>query len=68
MSMTIAVYRINPETGARTPVRAKHTVKPVEVPDATSGLPPCTCPRCNGSAQELRAKVAEENRRSRGEL
>ncbi|MET8562025.1 hypothetical protein ABZV75_16070 [Streptomyces flaveolus] len=67
MSMTIAVYRINPETGARTQVREKHTVKPLEVPDATSALQPCSCPCCAGSGISLSAKLAEVNRRSRGE-
>jgi hypothetical protein len=66
--MTIAVYRIDPETGARTQVREKHTVKPVDVPDVTSALPPCTCPRCTDDTLRLYAKVREVNRRSRGGL
>ncbi|MFI1162131.1 hypothetical protein ACH4UM_00625 [Streptomyces sp. NPDC020801] len=67
MTMTIAVYRINPETGARTVVREKRTVKPLEVPAATSALPPCSCPRCVGSSILLRTRLAEVNKRSRGE-
>ncbi|MGW3949646.1 hypothetical protein ACWEKM_01430 [Streptomyces sp. NPDC004752] len=68
--MTLEVYRINPQTGARTQVRSKHTVKPASVPDFFSGYPPCSCPRCegNGSRGRLHALVAEANRRSRGEL
>lgn len=31
--MTLEVYRINPQTGARTEVRRKHTVEPADVPD-----------------------------------
>ncbi|GAA2258080.1 hypothetical protein GCM10010145_28030 [Streptomyces ruber] len=66
--MTIAVYRIDPVTGTRTQVREKHTVKPAEVPDATSVLPPCSCSRCVGSGITLRTKLAEVNARSRGAL
>ncbi|MFI1168307.1 hypothetical protein ACH4UM_33155 [Streptomyces sp. NPDC020801] len=68
MTMTIAVYRINPETGARTVVREKRTVKPLEVPEVSSALPPCSCPHCVGNAIRLHARVRETNRRSRGEL
>ncbi len=66
--MTIAVYHVNPETGARTQVREKCTVKPLEVPEMTSALPPCSCPRCVGDTVQLYAKVREANRRSRREL
>ncbi|MEU0219534.1 hypothetical protein ABZ281_32530 [Streptomyces sp. NPDC006265] len=68
--MTIEVYRINPETGVRTEVRRKHTVKPAEVPDLSSGYPPCACPHCKGKGSRIRLHflVAEANRRSRGEL
>lgn len=68
--MTIRVYRVNPETGARTQVRSKHTVKPSGAPDFSGGYPPCTCPRCTapGSRSRLHALVTEANRRSRGEL
>ncbi|MCX4904596.1 hypothetical protein [Streptomyces sp. NBC_00878] len=69
--MTIAVYRIDPQTGARTLVRAEHTVTPSNVPDLSSGYPPCACPRHKGSderANRLRALLADVNRRSRGEL
>jgi hypothetical protein len=69
--MTIEVYRINPQTGARTQVSRKRTVKPADAPEFSSEYPPCACPRCSGSAQganRLRAQVAEANRRSRGAL
>ncbi|WP_338896411.1 hypothetical protein WBG99_12545 [Streptomyces sp. TG1A-60] len=69
--MTLAVYKINPQTGARTLVRAEHTVKPSSVPDLSSEYPPCACPRHKGSdqrANKLRALLAEANRRSRGTL
>ncbi|MEV0642758.1 hypothetical protein AB0I77_49215 [Streptomyces sp. NPDC050619] len=67
--MTIEVYRINPQTGARTEVRSKHTVKPATVPDLSSGYPPCACPNCKGkgSRGRLQFLVADANRRSRGE-
>ncbi|MBV7696654.1 hypothetical protein [Streptomyces sp. TRM70350] len=68
MAMTIEVYRINPNTGVRTEVIRKHTVKPVDAPEVGQKYPPCSCPHCVGSAERLRAKVAEANRRSRGEL
>lgn len=68
MTMTMAVYRINPETGARTEVRKRHIVKPVEAPETTFALPPCSCPRCIGGAVRLRARLAEVNERSRGQL
>jgi hypothetical protein len=66
--MTIEVYRINPRTGTRTQVRGKRTIKPADAPEAGEPYPRCTCPRRKNSAQELRAKVSEANRRSRGEL
>jgi hypothetical protein len=66
--MTLEVYRINPQTGARTQVRRKHTVKPAGAPDVGQKYPPCRCPRCTGSADRLSAQVAEANRRSRGAL
>lgn len=66
--MTIAVYRIDPQTGAQTLVRAQHTVKPASVPDLSSEYPPCACPRHRGSESRLRTLLAEANRRSRGTL
>ncbi|MFI5800135.1 hypothetical protein [Streptomyces sp. NPDC051677] len=66
--MTIEVYRINPETGVRTTVRRKHAVKPVEMVEVGQKYPPCMCARCEGRTELLRAKLAEVNRRSRGEL
>lgn len=50
--MTIAVYRLNPETGARTCVRRKHTVRPARVPALGEKYPPCTCPRCRTTAAD----------------
>ncbi|MBW8738402.1 MAG: hypothetical protein JF621_15190 [Streptomyces turgidiscabies] len=69
--MTLSVYRVDPQTGARTLVRAEHTVQPSTVPDLSSGYPPCACPRHKGSDERtsrLRALLADVNRRSRGEL
>ena len=68
MTMTIEVYRINPETGSRTPLRAKRTVKPANMPELGQKYPPCMCTRCVDSAVRLHTKLAEVNRRSRGEL
>jgi hypothetical protein len=50
VTMTIEVYKINPQTGARSLVRARHTVKPADVPEAGQKYPPCTCPRCTDRA------------------
>lgn len=66
--MTIEVYRINPATGARTEVRKRRTVKPAELPEVGQKYPPCKCPRCAAGSGQLSARVAELNRRSRGEL
>jgi hypothetical protein len=44
--MTIGVYKINPETGTRTDVRPKQSVRPVEQPDLSTKWPICTCRRC----------------------
>jgi hypothetical protein len=68
--MTIAVYRINPQTGVRTQVRGRRTVEPATTPDLTSGYPPCACPRCTGKGGRgrLRSLVTEVNWRSRGAL
>jgi hypothetical protein len=68
VAMTIEVYKINPQTGARTPVRSKHTVKPADAPEVGQKYPPCSCPRCTSGADRLSAQVADANRRSRGEL
>ncbi|MET9090750.1 hypothetical protein ABZX72_01530 [Streptomyces cyaneofuscatus] len=43
--LTINVYRVDTETGDRTPVRQYETT-PAEVPEKTHAFPPCTCPRC----------------------
>lgn len=56
MGMTIAVYRVNPETGERTQLREKHTVKPLAVIEASSKLPPCSCPRCVNNIVRLHAR------------
>lgn len=66
--MTIEVYRINPETGARTQVIERHTVRPSDAPEIGQTYPRCACPRCKNNAQVLSAKVDEANRRSRGAL
>ncbi|GAB2978952.1 hypothetical protein GCM10023080_050380 [Streptomyces pseudoechinosporeus] len=50
-TMTLTVYRINAETGARTLVRAQHTVKPATVPEVSSGYPACRCPRCSAAGK-----------------
>ncbi|MFD4262187.1 hypothetical protein ACFWR9_32310 [Streptomyces sp. NPDC058534] len=52
MTMTIKVYRINPQTGARTWVRGKHTVRPAAAPELTGQYPPCICRRCTGRAAD----------------
>lgn len=52
MAMTIGVYRLNAETGARTLVRAQHTVTPAKVPSLGQKYPPCICPRCSGRAAD----------------
>jgi hypothetical protein len=44
--MTIAVYRISGQSGQRTSVRPKRTVRPVEQPDLSTRWPACTCQRC----------------------
>ncbi|MFD7131336.1 hypothetical protein [Streptomyces sp. NPDC059894] len=69
MTMTIAVYRIDPRTGVRTQVRPLRTVEPPDVPELFGRFPPCACPLCRaGTDARLRAQVAEVNRRSRGAL
>lgn len=50
--MTIAVYRIDRETGARTTVRERVTVvgSPAAVFAVDTTFPPCQCPRCRPRA------------------
>ncbi|MEU3836154.1 hypothetical protein [Streptomyces microflavus] len=43
--LTITIYRVDGETGDRTPVKQYETT-PAEQPEASHALPPCTCPRC----------------------
>ena len=43
--LTINVYRVDTETGDRTPVRQYETT-PAEVRENSHAFPPCTCPRC----------------------
>ncbi|MGW0785738.1 hypothetical protein [Streptomyces sp. NPDC002913] len=43
--LTISVYRVNAQTGARTPLKQYETV-PADGPPATDAYPPCTCSRC----------------------
>ncbi len=64
MGMTLAVYKINPETGARTQVRRRRTVRPAGQPDVSGRYPPCACPRCVDISVSLTAKVAEANKRT----
>ncbi|MEW2119224.1 hypothetical protein AB0945_29355 [Streptomyces sp. NPDC005474] len=52
MTMTLAVYRLNRETGARTLVRAKHTVQPARIPELGQKCPPYICPRCRSGAAD----------------
>lgn len=59
MAMTIEVYRINPQTGARTRVRQRHTVKPAAVPEFADKYPPCICPRCTGRAADRPTEGAQ---------
>lgn len=66
--MTIAVYRLNRETGVRTPVRERYSVKPLDAPEVGRSRLTCACPRCEGGVETLRAKLAEVNRRSREEV
>ena len=47
MGMTIAVYRIDVESGKRTTVRDRYDVASAPVPATLSAaLPPCACTRC----------------------
>lgn len=47
MGMTIAVYRIDSESGERTTVQDRYDVRPTTVPTPLSAaLPPCDCERC----------------------
>lgn len=46
--MTIKVYRVRPD-GTTAPVSYERCDRPTDLP-ATSAFPPCTCPRCRGSA------------------
>ena len=66
MTMTIAVYRIDRESGTRTPVREKYTVEAPDVPEGLPAPPPCACARCTEGPVRLCAGVREANRRSRG--
>jgi hypothetical protein len=47
--MTIAVYRVNRETGERTDIRPRHTVRPLNAPEVSRRWPDCTCQRCLNS-------------------
>jgi hypothetical protein len=47
--MTIAVYKINRDTGKRTDIRPRQTVKPQERPALSTQWPDCTCQRCLNS-------------------
>ncbi|MDQ0941469.1 hypothetical protein QFZ67_003174 [Streptomyces sp. V1I1] len=54
-TITIAVYRINGETGARTEVQGKQTflIPPGNPSDKGFGFPPCTCPPCRATRHAL---------------
>lgn len=68
--MTLAVYRINPETGARIQVRTQRTVRTPNAPEFINRYSPCICPHCMRKSTNdwLHSLVAEANRRSRQEL
>jgi hypothetical protein len=52
MGMTIAVYRINPQTGERTVLRKRYSVRPAALPAPTGiKLPPCSCELCQQRQQ-----------------
>jgi hypothetical protein len=44
--LTFRVYRVDPITGKRTPVRQRTAVAAATEPLATSVWPPCRCPLC----------------------
>jgi hypothetical protein len=52
--MTIVIYKINRETGARTDVQSKRTFLAQSTPDETLGYPRCTCPTCTASGTVIR--------------
>ncbi|GAA2247498.1 hypothetical protein GCM10010145_13290 [Streptomyces ruber] len=43
--LTVAIYRVNPRTLERTPVRTT-ILPPADAPALDRGFPPCACPRC----------------------
>lgn len=42
--LTIEVYRLDPVTGRRTPVRPRRSVPPADDPVMNLAFPPCQCP------------------------
>lgn len=47
MGMSLAVYRVNAETGERTTVRSRYHVRTAALPTPFSTvLPACRCARC----------------------
>ncbi|WP_159039630.1 hypothetical protein [Streptomyces sp. TP-A0356] len=46
--LTISVYRLDPATGQRTPLRPARHVPPADEPAFSLAFPPCECPRCAG--------------------
>lgn len=68
--MTLAVYRLNPSTGARIQVRTPRTYRPPNAPEFVNRYPPCICPHCMRKSDNdwLHSMVAEANRRSRAEM
>lgn len=49
--LTFRIYRVNPATLKRTPVRQRTAAAAATEPLVTSGWPPCRCPRCNEDTQ-----------------
>ncbi|WP_143674238.1 MULTISPECIES: hypothetical protein [Streptomyces] len=43
--LTITVYRVNPETMERTPIRSR-ALPPADQPVSSLAYPPCACSRC----------------------
>lgn len=61
MGMTIAVYRVNADTGARTCVRRTRTVRPAKAPEVVHKYPPCACPRCTAAPQtDTQRKITQD--------
>ncbi|MEU9015374.1 hypothetical protein AB0D12_37800 [Streptomyces sp. NPDC048479] len=44
--LAISVYRVDPQTHVRTPVKAR-VLPAAEEPPFSMAYPPCDCPRCS---------------------